>query len=205
MPRATQISIQDVAREAGVSPQTVSRVANDSDAVRPQTRIRVEAAMEKLGYRPNYAARALKYGRFQNIGVVAHHLENYGNSRILNGIITAADNEGYSITVQTIQNDFSNHSLKAIAERMKQQPVDAVIVVPEERVPDFAGFRPPKDLPKAPPTTAPPSTATNTAVPSQLWTTCSVKDTAPSTTSPALPTHAPRRAARKAGGTPSSR
>lgn len=147
MPRATQISIQDVAREAGVSPQTVSRVANDSDAVRPQTRIRVEAAMEKLGYRPNYAARALKYGRFQNIGVVAHHLENYGNSRILNGIITAADNEGYSITVQTIQNDFSNHSLKAIAERMKQQPVDAVIVVPEERVPDFAGFRPPKDLP----------------------------------------------------------
>lgn len=48
--------MQDVAKAAGVSPQTVSRVANDSNAVKPETRQRVEAAMERLGYRPNYAA-----------------------------------------------------------------------------------------------------------------------------------------------------
>ena len=56
MARPTQVSMQDVAKAAGVSPQTVSRVANDSNAVKPETRQRVEAAMERLGYRPNYAA-----------------------------------------------------------------------------------------------------------------------------------------------------
>lgn len=61
----SSVSLQDVAKEAGVSPQTVSRVANGSAAVRPETQSRVEEAMKKLGYRPNYAARALKSGRFQ--------------------------------------------------------------------------------------------------------------------------------------------
>lgn len=52
--------MKDVARLAGVSSQTVSRVANNSSEVKPETRLRVERAMEELGYRPNYAARALK-------------------------------------------------------------------------------------------------------------------------------------------------
>ena len=75
------VSLQDVAREAGVSPQTVSRVANGSDAVRPATKLKVEAAMEHLGYRPNYAARALKSGHFNNVGVLLSHMSAYGNSR----------------------------------------------------------------------------------------------------------------------------
>ena len=82
------VSLQDVAREAGVSPQTVSRVANGSDAVRPATKLKVEAAMEHLGYRPNYAARALKSGHFNNVGVLLSHMSAYGNSRILEGITT---------------------------------------------------------------------------------------------------------------------
>lgn len=72
------VSLQDVAREAGVSPQTVSRVANGSDAVRPATKLKVEAAMEHLGYRPNYAARALKSGHFNNVGVLLSHMSAYG-------------------------------------------------------------------------------------------------------------------------------
>ena len=87
----SSVSMQDVARAAGVSPQTVSRVANGSNAVRPETRQRVEAAMERLGYRPNYAARALKHGQFRNIGVVLFHMTTFGNARILNGIVEAAD------------------------------------------------------------------------------------------------------------------
>lgn len=146
MARATQISMQDVAREAGVSPQTVSRVANDSDAVRPETRIRVEAAMEKLGYRPNYAARALKHGKFQDIGVVMYNMSSFGNARILSGITNAAMENGYSVTIQTMDHGMER-TLKAAIERMKQQPVDGVIVVLEERITDFAGFKPPRDLP----------------------------------------------------------
>lgn len=66
MDHSQPASMQDVAKAASVSPQTVSRVANGSNAVRPETRQRVEAAMAKLGYRPNYAARALKRGIIRN-------------------------------------------------------------------------------------------------------------------------------------------
>lgn len=139
-------SMQDVAREAGVSPQTVSRVANGSNAVRPETRQKVEAAMEKLGYRPNYAARALKHGQFKNIGVVLFHMTSFGNARILDGIVGAADDNGYATTVVTIGRG-QTRTLQAVVERMKQLPVDGVIVVLEERIVDFDEFVPPKELP----------------------------------------------------------
>ncbi len=99
MARPTQVSMQDVAKAAGVSPQTVSRVANDSNAVKPETRQRVEAAMERLGYRPNYAARALKHGRFQDIGVVMFDTTRFGNARILDSIVTHAAEDGYSTAI----------------------------------------------------------------------------------------------------------
>ena len=55
-------AMTDVARLAGVSHQTVSRVLNDHPNVREQTRLRVRAAIKELGYRPNRAARALVTG-----------------------------------------------------------------------------------------------------------------------------------------------
>lgn len=142
----SSVSMQDVAREAGVSPQTVSRVANGSSAVRPETRQRVEAAMERLGYRPNYAARALKHGQFKNIGVVLFDITSFGNARILNGIVGAAGDHGYATTLVTIQRG-QTRTLRAITERMKQLPVDGVIVVLQERIADFDEFVPPKELP----------------------------------------------------------
>ena len=102
MSRPTQVSMQDIAKAAGVSPQTVSRVANGSDAVKPATRQRVEAAMERLGYRPNYAARALKHGRFQDIGVVMFNTATFGNARILDSIVANAADDDYSVTIQTM-------------------------------------------------------------------------------------------------------
>ena len=146
MERTSTVSMQDVAKEAGVSPQTVSRVANGSDAVKPETRRRVEAAMDKLGYRPNYAARALKHGRFNDIGVVMFNIASFGNSRILKGITSAADDNGYAVTIQMLGRDH-DRTLTAAVERMKQLPVDGVIIVMEENLPDFNGFTPPRDLP----------------------------------------------------------
>ena len=138
--------MKDVAKAAGVSPQTVSRVANESLAVKPQTRLRVEAAMKKLGYRPSYAARALKHGKFKDVGVVMFHMTSFGNSRILDGITAAAIEDGYAITLQTI--GFGRErSLQAAIERMKQLPVDGVIVVLEERISDFTEYMPSPDFP----------------------------------------------------------
>ena len=65
----------DVARLAGVSHQTVSRVLNDHPNVRPETRRRVRAAIAELGYRPNTAARALVTGRSQALGVVTLNID----------------------------------------------------------------------------------------------------------------------------------
>lgn len=138
--------MQDVAKAAGVSPQTVSRVANGSDAVRSETRERVEAAMRKLGYRPNYAARALKHGRFNDIGVVMFNMSAYGNARILDAISTTANEHGYAITILTIGQG-RERTLSAVVERMKQLPVDGVIVVMEEQTSDFLEFVPPAELP----------------------------------------------------------
>lgn len=146
MEHTQSASMQDVARKAGVSPQTVSRVANNSKAVRPTTRRRVEDAMEQLGYRPNYAARALKHGRFKDVGVVMFNMITYGNARILNGIAGAAVDSGYAITVHTMGRG-KNRSLQAAIERMKQLPVDGVIIVLEENIADFTEFKPAKDLP----------------------------------------------------------
>lgn len=146
MGRKKQVSIQDVAQFAEVSPQTVSRVVNDSTAVRPHTRQKVLNAMEALGYRPNYAARALKHGRFNNIGIVLFNITTFGNARILDGAVEAASEFGYAATVHIV-NHSSEITLADIVEQMKQLPVDGVIVVLEQRVGDFDRFRPSKELP----------------------------------------------------------
>ena len=142
----SSVSMQDVARAAGVSPQTVSAWRT---AATPCVRRRgsaSEAAMERLGYRPNYARAALKHGQFKNIGVVLFHMTTFGNARILNGIVEAAEDDGYATTLVTIGHGHVR-TLQAIAERMKQLPVDGVIVVLEERIADFDDFEPPKELP----------------------------------------------------------
>src|SRR6266566_9322524 len=91
-PRA---SIADVARLAGVSSQTVSRVSNGLTNVDARTRDRVLESMKTLGYRPNRAARSLKSGRFQTIGVIMFTLDTLGNMQTLDAIATEAAHADY--------------------------------------------------------------------------------------------------------------
>lgn len=99
MPRSRRTSIGDVAALAGVSGQTVSRVARGEDTVRPDTRARVLAAMRELGYAPNTAARALRSGSTRTIGVVTHRMSRTGESHTLQGVIEAARARGYAVMV----------------------------------------------------------------------------------------------------------
>ena len=75
-------NIFDVARLAGVSHQTVSRVLNDVPGVRPATRLRVEQAITQLRYSPSPAARALVTRRTRMIGLIAPSTADYGPSSI---------------------------------------------------------------------------------------------------------------------------
>src|SRR5215475_16201200 len=83
-------AMTDVADLAGVSHQTVSRVLNDHPNVRPDTRDRVMSAIDRLGYRPNSAARVLVTGRSQALGVVSSDTTLYGPVSTVFGIAQAA-------------------------------------------------------------------------------------------------------------------
>lgn len=143
MPRQTRVSMAMVAARAGVSGQTVSRVANDSPHVDPDTRARVEQAMAELGYRPNRAARALRTGRSRTIGLVATTLATVGNSRMLQAVAEAASARGYALTVITLGAD---GAIAEAFERLHDQGVDGAIVLNEATAlvgqhADVAGLR----------------------------------------------------------------
>lgn len=84
------VGIRDVASAAGVSPQTVSRVLNEHHSVRPETREKVQAAVERLGYRRNYAARSLSTGQNKIIGLVTIKTDSYARSVVVDSIEDAA-------------------------------------------------------------------------------------------------------------------
>jgi LacI family transcriptional regulator len=91
------VTLQDVARQAGVSSKTVSRVVNNQGELSEATRQRVQAAIEQLGYHPNILARSLVNQRTNTLAVVAWGVDYYGPSRILVGIEKKSDELGYSL------------------------------------------------------------------------------------------------------------
>ncbi|GAA3578740.1 LacI family DNA-binding transcriptional regulator [Nonomuraea rosea] len=135
--RKQRVSMADVARLAGVSSQTVSRVSNGHPGVIDATREQVLAAMRELGYRPNSAARALRYGQFNTIGVILFGLTSTGNSRTVDAIATHAAAEGYAITLMPIDVPTQDNVLGAFT-RMGELAVDAVIVILEIHLLDAA-------------------------------------------------------------------
>ncbi|MEU0631753.1 LacI family DNA-binding transcriptional regulator [Streptomyces sp. NPDC005989] len=127
----------DVARVAGVSAQTVSRVSNGFPGVNEETRQRVLTAMKELGYRPNSAARALKRGEFRTIGVITFTLSTTGNMRTLEAIATSAAQEGYSVTLMPVAVP-TQDEVRGAFSRLGELAVDAVIVIMEVHLLDSA-------------------------------------------------------------------
>ncbi|GHA05377.1 LacI family transcriptional regulator [Streptomyces tauricus] len=120
----------DVARLAGVSSQTVSRVSNGYAGVNEETRRQVLEAMRELGYRPNSAARALKRGEFRTIGVITFGLSTTGNVRTLEAIATSAAHEGYAVTLLPVAVP-TQDEVRGAFSRLGELAVDAVIVILE--------------------------------------------------------------------------
>ena len=121
-------AMTDVARLAGVSHQTVSRVLNDHPNVREQTRLRVRAAIAELGYRPNRAARALVTGRSQVIGVVAQNSTLYGPASLLAALEQAAASAGFAVSVGSVST-LDRRSISAAVERHLDHRVAGIVVI----------------------------------------------------------------------------
>ncbi|UUU32410.1 LacI family DNA-binding transcriptional regulator [Streptomyces sp. CA-210063] len=127
----------DVARLAGVSAQTVSRVSNGFAGVTEDTRRQVLAAMRELGYRPNSAARALRRGEFRTLGVITFSLSTLGNIRTLDAIATSAAREGYAVTLLPVAVP-TQDEVNGAFSRLGELAVDAVIVIMEVHLLDAA-------------------------------------------------------------------
>jgi len=136
----------DVARLAGVSSQTVSRVSNGQANVDDSTRARVLEAMQALGYRPNGAARALKSGRFHTIGVIMTTLQTLGNVRTLDAVATEASRVGYSVLLMPIS-DPTLQGVSGAYQRLSAQAVDGAVIILEARFLDRAEFVLPPGIP----------------------------------------------------------
>ncbi len=138
---AKSVSVKDVARLAGVSEQTVSRTVRDLPSVRPETKERVRAAMRELGYRPNFAGRSLRRGKFKTVGVVMFNMAGTGNLDRLEGFATAADKHDYALTLVKMD-AHPPYTLESAAARMSGLPVDGMVIVMNRMTADFSAFAP---------------------------------------------------------------
>lgn len=120
------ITIYDIAREAEVSPATVSRILNGSSRVKEENRQRVNALIEKYNFRPNAMARALSDTRSKLIGMVLADANNPYYSSLFSACVNEAYRRGYAVMMF---NTLSRPELEdAALERLREQRADAVIV-----------------------------------------------------------------------------
>src|SRR5919204_603040 len=136
----------DVAKLAGVSHQTVSRVINNSQHVREETRERVLEAMRLLHYRPNSVARALVTGRSKTLGVVSFDTTLHGPASTLLGIERAAHEEGYFIIVASLE-ALNRSSVVDAVERLRRQGVEGILVIAPHMEASEALLHAPADVP----------------------------------------------------------
>ncbi|ADL08608.1 LacI family DNA-binding transcriptional regulator [Thermosediminibacter oceani] len=123
-----QPTIKDVAREAGVSLKTVSRVINNSSKVKPETREKVLKAIKTLGYRPNAVARGLRIKKTYSIGVIIADITNNFYSNIVRGIEDVALSRNYSMLLANSDEMLSKEKLYTRVFTEKQ--IEGMIIVP---------------------------------------------------------------------------
>jgi DNA-binding LacI/PurR family transcriptional regulator len=141
----SRATIHDVARLAAVSPKTVSNVLNRPEVVNPETRERVERAIEQLKYQPNAAARRLVTGRSGIIGLLLSDITNPSYPEMVEALVMRAKTHGYSVIVCNTRSDadlVSNY-----VELLVQQSVDGVIMTTATRLSDAAQRLGDRDIP----------------------------------------------------------
>ncbi len=133
---AREPAMTDVARLAGVSHQTVSRVLNGHPNVREQTRMRVRMAIAELGYRPNRAARVLATGTSQVIGFVSRSSTLYGPASMLAALAEAALQHGFAVNVESVRTLERQPVADAIGRLLDQRVAGLVVIAPVESAND---------------------------------------------------------------------
>lgn len=122
------IRMRDVAKVAGVSHQTVSRVLNTPDLVQQQTRDRVLEVIEMLNYRPHAAARALSVRRSGTIGVLDSGSQIHGQAIMLQTVETAARRHGYATSVAAVAEGTAS-VIKEAFQHLLDMGVEGIVIM----------------------------------------------------------------------------
>jgi LacI family transcriptional regulator len=133
--RTGRATIFDVARLAGVSHATVSRVVNGRQNVREETRQRVEDAMRELGYVAHVSARALASGRTQVIGLLAQEVDNAFFTSVIGGVDQQASAQGYDFMLCTTHARREKEA--EYVARLSRGMVDGLLIVLPRGLPDY--------------------------------------------------------------------
>lgn len=123
------VRIEAVARAAGVSMKTVSRVFNHEPNVRPETRAKVEAAAKALNYRPNPSARSLAGHRSYLIALAYDNPPGHYIMDLMSGVVDACETAHYSMMMRPVDYDSQSH-VDVIAECVGQYAPDGILLVP---------------------------------------------------------------------------
>ncbi|WP_067494958.1 LacI family DNA-binding transcriptional regulator [Actinoplanes sp. TFC3] len=137
--------MRDVAKLAGVSHQTVSRVLNEHPHVRQETRARVLEAMRSLNYRRNLAARTLVTRQSNTLGILGFETTLFGPASMLYGIESAAREAGYLVSIATVRN-LERADVLAAADRLAEHAVDGIIAISPKPAVTNALMQAPADL-----------------------------------------------------------
>lgn len=128
-------SIKDVAKEAGVSIATVSRVLNDVDVVNEETKKKVVDAIKKLGYRPNIVARSLKTQRTKTIGILIPDISSQFYPEIVRGTEDVANIYDYNVMLCNSDSDLEKE--KEYLRVLKEKMVDGVLYMSSSLEPEI--------------------------------------------------------------------
>lgn len=123
-------TLVDVAREAGVSLKTASRVLNNSQGVREEKAIKVRGAMERLGYRANALARGLKAQRSAAIGMIVPNLSDPFTANSVRGVQEMARKNGYAVILASSGGDadLERSEIQALVGRQ----IDGLVIAPAD-------------------------------------------------------------------------
>ena len=127
-------TISDVAKRAGVSQVTVSRVINNAGNVKKETRIRVAQAIEELGYVPSGVAKSLRLKRTKTLALIVPDIQNAFWTTVARGVEDAAQSRGYSIFL--CNTDENAGKQRHYLEVVVSQRVDGVIIAPCDNNPE---------------------------------------------------------------------
>lgn len=127
MSKNGRITIKEIAQQAGVSKQTVSRVLNNRPDVSPKTRKRIQTIIERSSYHPSKVARSLTRGRTNIIGVITSDLRHVGPSHTLVGIDEQAYASGYTISLSLIHDQDDDAIIDNLLQSMVAEQVAGIL------------------------------------------------------------------------------